>query len=358
MNIGYMFESYQEKPTGINRYILSLTSELLKMDQNDSFYALEKNYLKLPISEPCKILSESGLDFFPLYAKQKKIDLIHSFFNAFDNISYPCKRILTVHDLIPMIHPEWFLPDMIPYFDKRIRKSCEMADIIVADSNSTKSDIVNCFNIPAEKIKVVYLGVDKNIKFDTADDRIIDKYSLQNGYFLFVSRIESRKNVKGLIEAFCEYRKSNPKSKVKLVIAGDKRIDVFNTVFSDEQEKMKDAIVFPGYVTDDELSALYKHCTAVCYISFYEGFGLPILEAMAAGKPVITSNISSMPEVGGDAVLYCDPYDRDSIVDAMMKLVNNEKLAKDLQNKALERVKIFSYTKAANEILNIYESLQ
>lgn len=359
MNIGFAYAIKEDKVAGINRVIMETVKELLKNDSENNYYSVEDNYLNLPIESPrCISLSKNNIDCRNIVCYLKEIDILHSFYHSFDTVKYKCKKILTIHDLIPFIHPEWFEKEQTYiYFRDSIKRSAEMSDVVIAMSEATKNDIVSYYNIPSEKIKVVYSGLFSSLNFETTEKRIINNFSLWEGYILSVCTIEPRKNLKGLIKGFIGFKKLYPKSRLKLVLAGRQGWDMELKSFVANLDSYKDDIVFTGYLEDEDLSELYVNALAVAYVSFFEGFGLPVLEAMAAGKAVICSNTSSLPEVGGEAVLYCDPYKTDSITHAIEKLVNNDGLRHRLEKKAAERAGIFSYRKTAKEILKIYKSL-
>lgn len=360
MNIGFVYAYPEVKITGVNRLIRETVNELLKLDSENNYYSVEDNYLCLgTVYDNCVEIMPNDVDARNIICYLKEIDILHSFYNTFDTVKCKAKRVLSVNDITPLTHPEWFVDVNIhAYFRDRIRKSAEMSDMIVAISESTKNDVVNYYNIPEERVKVVYPGLFSALNFETTGKSAIFNLGLQEGYILSVCTLDPRKNLIGMIKGFVGFKKLHPKSKIKLVLTGGERIG-----YTDLQELISDLgiykndIVLTGYVSDEVLSELYVHALAVAYVSFYEGFGLPILEAMAAGKAVISSNTSSMPEVGGDAVLYCDPYEEESISNAIERIVINDSLRKELERKSVDRARIFSYRRSAEEMLQVYRSL-
>ncbi len=355
MNIGMCFSSREENISGINRVILNSVNEILKIAPQNNYYAIEENYLKFPIKENEKNINDIQKEEF---CRENKLDIIHSYFRPFWESEYACKRVLTIYDLTTLINREWIMKEsMYDFFDKRIRKSAEISDIIIAISESTKRDVINYYKIPEERVKVVYPGLDLKLEFTEENFELAGKYIHNEEYILSVCTLEPRKNLRGLINGFIQFKMMHPDSEVKLVLTGKMGWDKGLLSFLDGVGTYKKDIILTGFVSDNELAGLYMRALAIAYVPFYEGFGLPILEAMAAGKAVITSDTSSMPEVGGEAVVYSSPYDIDSIANAIEKLVYNSALRAELEKKAKEQAKIFSYNKAAKEIVEIYNQI-
>jgi len=246
------------------------------------------------------------------------------------------------------------------YLRTLLPKSIKNADMIIAVSENTKKDIINCFNISSDKIQVVYEGVDDFFKIINDKGRLEQvrkKYNISKDFILNVSMITPRKNLITLIKAFKLLRDSK-NIKCQLVIAGGKGWwyeDVFKTVSA---LRLEDEVIFTGYVPDEDLLYLYNAATLFAYPSLYEGFGLPILEAMSCGCPVVASNVSSIPEVCEDAALMINPKDVEELSQAMYKLIIEGSLRQMLIKKGLERVKQFSWRKTAEQTLEIYNKLK
>lgn len=362
MNIGLCFGGYEENIAGVNRVILEAVKEILKIDTQNHYISLEENYLNFPIPVQDlerfqKIKMKSSYNYRDIACYLDKIDVIHSYYNPFAHYNYNCKKIFTVHDIIPVIHPEWFNRGDDCSFDMGVRKCVQIADVIMTVSQSTKNDVVKYYEVPEEKVQVIYPGVYSKLNFEIVSGEVIEKYGLRDGYILSVCTLEPRKNLRGLIRGFELFKRFHPTSCLKLVLTGKLGWDNDFKNFVSDLGIIAEDLVLTGYVTAEELSDLYAQAHAVAYVSFYEGFGLPILEAMAAGKAVITSATSSMPEVGGDAVLYCDPYETESISYAIERIALNETLRLKLEEKAKKRAEMFSYHKMAEEILDLYKKL-
>jgi glycosyltransferase involved in cell wall biosynthesis len=239
-----------------------------------------------------------------------------------------------------------------------MRVSARKALKIIAISENTKKDIMDCFGIEDEKIRVIYLGVDRQFspQPDPNEADVLSKYNLPSGYILNVGTLEPRKNLLRLINAY-KMVASTREPVPKLVIVGWqgwRNEDLGKLV---RESGLADQVVLVGYVPDDDLPTLYRNATVFVYPSLYEGFGLPPLEAMACGTPVITSNVSSIPEVVGDAGILIDPYNTTEIARAIASVLNNEELRESLRTSGLVRSRLFNWDKTARETLKLYQEV-
>ncbi|MDD4901889.1 MAG: glycosyltransferase family 1 protein [Patescibacteria group bacterium] len=287
----------------------------------------------------------------------------------FANFSRNCRVVLTVPDLSFISYPEFFSARK-NFWHKflGVRKLIERADIIVAISENTRQDIIRYFSVPADKIKMIYAGVGAEFRplrrspaAETATGQndlelasVKNKYGLPEKFILNIGTFEPRKNLAGLIGAFDAVADLPGMGEWHLVLAGSggwKNKEIFKAI---DKAKNKARINIIGYIKKDERAALYNLAEIFAYPSFYEGFGLPVLEAMASGTPVITSAVSSLPEVTGDAALLVDPHDENSIAKALQILMQDEKLRGSYSARGLERAKDFSWKKTAREYLEIF----
>lgn len=283
----------------------------------------------------------------------KKIDIWHTTYPLPIKINN-AKKITTIHDLIPLKLPYTTLDDKT-FFFKNIRNSIKDSAIILSVSENTKKDILDCFDVDPDKIYVTYQPIIDNslsVKED-AIDIILKKYSLKyKKYILFVGAIEPKKNLGRLIDAYSELDSDMP-----LVIVGKKgwlwegELRKLETIFSNQ---LATRVKLLEYVPRKELNYLYKGAFCFVFPSVYEGFGLPPLEAMSFGCPVITSNVSSLPEVCGEAALYVDPYNSEEIRQAIENLMNNPQMQIQLSKAGKERVKLFSMENYAKKISEAY----
>ena len=228
--------------------------------------------------------------------------------------------------------------------------SIKKAKNILTISESAKSDIIREYNVPEEKVTVVHLGIKElNSKMDKKE--LSRKYSLDKPYILFVGTLQPRKNISRLIEAFSRLGMKD----LDLVIIG-RRGWMFEEILNAPSKfGVSESVKFLENVTDEELPAFYKNAELFVLPSLYEGFGLPILEAMKFACPVVTSNISSLPEAGGDAAIYFDPEDTGDITEKMKKVLGDSKLRSDMIKKGHEQVKKFSWDRAAKEVIEVLE---
>lgn len=301
------------------------------------------------------------LAHFFYYRSQNKIpsyDLYH-INNQILSFLKLTPKIVTCHDIIGRFFPTspiHGIQDRLSY--SGLRK----AEFIIAISHSTKKDLVKLYSIPEERIKVIYLGIDHEHFCER--ERTSSLYQMfdlppQYKYILHLSMEARRKNVAGIIQAFAKLRKEYGLDDVKLIKAGapthqrDRRRNL-NLI---EKLRLEESVIFLDDIPEKDLPSLYGAADLFVFPSFYEGFGLPPLEAMACGTPVITSNTSSLPEVVGDAGIMVDPHDVNGLAKAMYDVLTNDQLRENLVKKGLERAKLFSWEKTARETLRVYEEL-
>ena len=288
----------------------------------------------------------------------EKIDLYHApHLLRFPRMKY--KSVITVHDLTFLLYPEHHTQANLTFQNEGVAGSLRFADQIIADSQNTKKDLIRLLGIPEERIEVVYLGIEEEYSplREKGEDLLhLEKYGISRLYLLFLGVIEPRKNLTRLVKAFHNL-KVNKKIDHKLVIAGRKGW-LFKEVFDAVKEfKLEKEIVFTGYVPDEEVPSIIRGADLFVYPSLYQGFGLPPLEAMACGIPVITSNVSSLPEVVGEAGILIDPLSINEIQEAIPKLLQEEGLRKELVKKGLEKSKQLTRNRTALETLRIYQKV-
>lgn len=262
------------------------------------------------------------------------------------------KIVTTVHDFSFVLHKEFHPKERIEYFEKYFLKNIVKSDILITGSEFSKQEILERLNFSAEKIKVIYHGINHNLFKIYTDINIT--FDLPKNFIFSVGSIEPRKNLLGLLKAY-NLLSSEIKKEYKLVLAGFKGWENKEIVDLINQDKKN--IFYLGFISDEELAKVYNLSRCFLFPSFYEGFGLPVLEAMACGTPVICSNTSSLPEVGGDAVLYCDAYNVNDIKEKIELLLDDEILQKQMIQKGLNRAKLFSWKKSADEHIKVFEEI-
>jgi glycosyltransferase involved in cell wall biosynthesis len=264
----------------------------------------------------------------------------------------PCPFVVTIHDLSFIRFPGLFRPANRFYLTVFTRLSAQRARRLIAVSAHAAAETTRLLGVPAERVNVVYHGVDP-VFHPLPPDKVAafrQRYGLPERYVLFVGTLEPRKNLVRLVEAFAHVYDG----RVGLVLAGGKgwlTDDLFARV---EALGLARAVIFPGYVMNEELPLWYNAATAVAYPSVYEGFGLTVLEAQACGTPVLTSNVSSLPEAAGDAALMADPYDVDALAEGLNRLLTDEPLRHDLRERGLIHVRQFLWSNTALETARVY----
>jgi glycosyltransferase involved in cell wall biosynthesis len=280
-------------------------------------------------------------------------------------------KVVSCLDIIPLI----FQPKITSYTTRflrstnilksdavRLQNHLKNADRIITISDNTKNDLIQHLKISPEKIQTIYLGVDENftIPTKTESDLIKQKYSLPESYILYLGSEQPRKNFPFLLKSFYKLKKAHDLPKLKLLKVGRPQIGLVqhNEIIKLIKElNIENEVIFIDHIPDKDLTAVYNAASVFVYPSLYEGFGLPPLEAMSCGCPVITSNTSSLPEVVGNAGIMVDPNDVDLLCDKMYQILSNDSLGEELRKKGLNRAKLFNWDKTASETLRIYEEI-
>ena len=296
---------------------------------------------------------------------RQPFDVFHSFHHSFPpRERVRCRvRIETVFDLTPLLFPEYSYSDTAHLDWFRMLHSIDpRRDWIICMSEATKRDLCAYMAMPSARVAVIPGATPDGVFYEEPDpgriEPILERHGLsRHRYILSVSVLEPRKNLSHLIRCFLRLVTQEQIEDLRLVLAGPpgwKYEDIFATV--DRHPELKHRVLFPGYVPLADLNAIYNGALFLVYPSLYEGFGLPILEAMQCGVPVITSNTSSLPEVAGDAGLLVDPKDEDQLCHAMRRLWSDPRLRRDLAQKGLVRAKSFSYKQNVDHTLQVYET--
>jgi len=365
--------------SGIGEYTQNLLKAIFETDKTNQYFLfynvwnknLEKNLPKFDFPDvkwcatrwPNKVFNFSGRIFgFPKFDKiiehrfKIKLDLFFCPNFGFISLSKNIKKIVVAHDLSFLVNSDWFsLKRKLWHKTIGAKRYFKTADSIVAVSENTKRDLVDFYNISEEKIKVIYPGI-KEVK--PQEIGILKKFDLPAKFIFYLGTIEPRKNVLGIIKAF-EAWKNNSKiaDDYFLVLAGARGWlsgDVWKAI---ADSPFKNKIKYLGYVAEEDKFALYHSASLFLYPSFYEGFGLPPLEAMSCGVPVIASANSSFPEVLGDAAFLVNPYDLNDIANGIEEVLSNQTFRELLIKKGEERVEKFSWQKAAEEWTDLVNRL-
>lgn len=283
------------------------------------------------------------------------VDLFHATDFTLPPTRPGTRALLTVHDLSFVRVPETASPSLKAYLDVVVPRSVKRADHVLADSQATKDDLIALYHTPPDKITVLLSGVEARFK-RVEDSAIRAKYRLpERPYLLSVGTVQPRKNYVRLIHALAALRSRG--HDVGLVIVGGKgwlEDPIYATI---QATGMRDYVHLTGFADDADLPALYSGALITAQPSLYEGFGIPVLESMACGTPVLTSNLSSLPEVAGDAALTVTPTDQTAITEGLERLITDATLRSDLTRRGLERVKAFTWEAAARQLRQIYQTL-
>lgn len=369
-----VFDGYPLLTTksGVGYYTYNLIASLLKMDCENEYtilYNTSKSKKKQPISAkqtylryPYKTLDK--LSYIPGFFKKIPMEIFLGDFDLFHGTNawlLPVKKactVLTIHDLAYIHYPDTIGRSSYKLLTKNLVRHAQSCNRIIAVSENTKRDIVKYLNIDPQKIDVTHLAADSIYRvIDKADLKIEfvrKKYNLPDNFILYVGNLEPRKNVPTLVRAYntllkrtgCDY---------KLVLAGGRKKGFNEIEHLIKQLHIEDKVLMTGYVELDDIPYLYNLADVFTYVSKFEGFGLPPLEAMQCGTPVIVSNVSSLPEVVGDAGILVDPLNDEEIAAALENLLNDEKLREHYSRKGQKRAANFSWEQTARITMGTYK---
>ncbi|MBI5555107.1 MAG: glycosyltransferase family 4 protein [Elusimicrobia bacterium] len=362
MNIAIDARTISNNKTGIGNYIKNICEKLPIIDKNNIYIYYQEKLRHSLKNIPIVSVISRVLYFlydnlvFPFQLTLQKIDLYHNPAFMLPLVNFGYKKIITVNDLGFYTFGHDFAKGWhARHMKMMLPLSIKRADKIVAISQATKNQVIDLFQVAPDKIVVTYLGVSEKYRVIPSQievKEVLHKYRIEKPYILFVGTMDPRKNLVRLIKAFQNVKRQ--KNDLKLVIVGNK-----GELFSIELDKMVDSgdIILTGYIGEEELVYLYNGASIFTFPSLYEGFGLPILEAMACGTPVITSNVYSMPEVAGEAAILVNPESTDEISAAINRLLQDEPFRKSLIEKGLRRVREFTWEKTAQSTLAVYKEV-
>jgi glycosyltransferase involved in cell wall biosynthesis len=354
---------------GIGTYVRNLLTELAKQD-DDAEYSL------LCAPSDVEVVRALGPRFqpYPLRAgnysvreqwavpwtlARARVDLFHAPHYVVSPLT-PVPFVVTIHDCIHLRFPQ-YLPSRAALYYARAMMSiaARRSRRVLTVSQASKDDILHYLRVPADKVEVIHNAIDTRLAGEPTPDeveRVRERFLLTAPFVLYTGNIKPHKNVDRLIEAFSILRQRGSQD-VKLLIIGDEVSKYPNLRRLVHRFQLHQHVRFLGFVPDATLAVLYRQAAAFVFPSLYEGFGLPPLEAMAAGAPVITSNVSSLPEVVGDAAILIDPMDAGAIANAMARVLGDPRLREDLIRRGRERVKAFSWTRSVARVRQVYGEL-
>jgi glycosyltransferase involved in cell wall biosynthesis len=364
MRVGIDARLVYYSQAGIGQYIIHLVNGLANVDQESEYVLLqsrkddttileEPNFKRVSLWTP----SHHRLERYSLNVELVRLglDVLHS--PDFIPPHRPsCRSVITIHDLAFLLYPHFLTKESARYYG-HIDQAVRWTDQIIAVSESTRNDTLQHLGVPDDKITVVYEAANpifQPVARDVARDEVRNRHGVDGPFILFVSTIEPRKNVPTLLRAMWQLMECY-KEDVRLVLAGG-RGWLFEDTFSVVEELGLDGrIHFVGRVPSEDLLYLYNAAEMLAHPAFYEGFGLPPLEAMACGLPAVVSDVASLPEVVGDAGLLIDPHDVDELTVAMWRVLNDAQLRQEMRDKGLRQAARFSWERAARETMTIYQ---
>ena len=360
---------------GVGHYTYNLVSNMLDLDNKNKYVLFfdegvgDAGNFKRKNSEIKFFSYRKYKKFLPIvyshllissFVLKEKLDIFHSPASTIP-LTYNKNAIVTIHDLAIYKNPKWFPKQ---YFSTKVSvpKSLKKAKKIIAVSEYTKKDLMDILKIPEDKIEVILNGIEKREDFDKKDsadkNKIKEKFGIKQDFILFIGTLQPRKNIKGLINAFDKLRGNRIFENYQLVIAGKSGWN-YQSIFDKVREKaLTKKVLFTGYISKEDKLKLLRATSCFCFPSFYEGFGLSILEAMQQGTPVITSNITSTKEIGGEAAIFIDPYKSTSIAQALKKVLGDENLRKSFIQRGYSHVEKFSWEKCVKETLDVYSKIK
>ena len=376
MRIALDYTAGIRQEAGIGNYVRSLLDAMLALDKENDYTLItsgrptrERPFPDAPNARGRSVLiPDRYLNVLwyrwraPLPANlfTGKIDIYHGPDFVLPPLSSKIRKVVTIHDLAFLEHPEYAVPSLAEYLKKVVPESVAAADVVAAVSHDAAQTLMKHFQTPREKITIIPNGLRPHFKRIT--DPILlgataNKFGLKHPLVLGVGTLEPRKNHLGLIKAFHQAQSDKKNRPAMLALAGGHGWLYEETKQLVADLKLEKKVRFLGRVSDLELAVLYSLADVFAFPSFFEGFGVPPLEAMACGAPVITSNTSSLPEVVGDAALTVDPHNIDELAKAITRLLGNEKLRDELRQKGFEHVQLYTWPKAAQKMLDTYQLL-
>jgi glycosyltransferase involved in cell wall biosynthesis len=354
---------------GIGTYIRNLLRHLGRLDRETEFVILcrpedrevlaatGENFRAVP--EPAANYSVAEQVRIPLALRREGVTLFHAPHYVLPPL-VRCRSVVTIHDCIHLMFPQ-YLPNRIAlaYARTSINLAARRATRIMTVSESSKRDILRFVDVDAARIDVIYNAYDERFEIEPLEEdvvRVRERYQLHDEFVLYAGNVKPHKNLERLIEAFNLVR-SRGLDHLKLVLIGDEISKYAALRRAVHQHQLHKYVRFLGYLPQETLAVMYRLAGVFVFPSLYEGFGLPPLEAMASGTPVVTSNVSSLPEVAADAAVLVDPYDPVAIADGIESVLADENLRADLRRRGLARARQFSWEQSVRRVREIYDEV-
>ncbi|NLD71706.1 MAG: glycosyltransferase family 4 protein [Chloroflexi bacterium] len=372
MRVGIDYTSAVRQGAGIGRYTRGLIRALVEIDRTNRYVLFSAGrdprgatwpanvaYRALPLTDRHLAILWQRLRLpLPVETITGRVDLFHSPDFVLPPV-WRARTALTVHDLSFMRYPECSSPPLLEYLMRSVPRSVERADLVLADSESTRRDVIELLGIAEDRVRTLYAGVEERFSRPAEPDAVEAvrrRYGIARPYILGLGTLQPRKNFPALIRAYHALRETHGVEH-QLVIGGGRGWlddEIYATI---DALGLEGDVLLPGYVDDADLPALYTGAAVFAFPSLYEGFGIPILEAMACGTPVVSADASSLPEVTGDAALLVSPHDVEALAHALWRLLDDGDLRETLVERGRQRVALFRWEAAARTLLEAYASL-
>jgi glycosyltransferase involved in cell wall biosynthesis len=351
---------------GIGTYIRNLLQELARMDHETDFVILSRpddSVAVTTLGENFRVVKETAGNYslaeqvkIPLDLHRERVDLFHAPHYILPPL-VRCPSVVTIHDCIHLMFPQ-YLPNRwsLAYARTSITLAAKRSTRVLTVSESSKRDILRYVDIPPGKIDVIYNAYDERFRDEPNEEvvaRVRERFQLEDQFVLYAGNVKPHKNLERLIEAFHLVR-SRGLDHLKLIMIGDEISRYTSLRRAVHRHQLHKYVRFLGFLPLDTLAVLYRLAGVFVFPSLYEGFGLPPLEAMASGTPVVTSNVSSLPEVAGDAAILVDPYNAASIADGIFRVLTDDSLRLDMKRRGLERATQFSWESSVRRVREIY----
>ena len=364
MRIGIFVVMAGRSAGGPETYEHALVRELAAIDRNNEYrvyclsraaaesFDVRRGNVSYHVLGPSVRILATAVSL-PKAMKRHGVDILHATFVPPPFSSRPC--VLTMHGSVTFAHPEYFTPLIRWRLNALLKRGIRRARVIPCVSRHVRDYIAERFGLPDERLAVVYNGVGEQFR-PVGEDRVGEaerRYGLERPYVLYVGKLMRGKNADGLIRGYAGFRRETGAG-LPLVVAGGVPRDVAKTRRLADKLGIGDSVRLLGYVRHDDLPALYGGAEMSLFPSLWEGFGLPVLEAMACGTPVVTSNVSCLPEIAGGAAVLVDPHSDASIAEGITRLYADEQLREDLKRKGLRRAAEFTWRRTAEQMLDVY----
>jgi glycosyltransferase involved in cell wall biosynthesis len=351
---------------GIGTYIRNLLRQLARLDRQTEFVLLcrpEDMPSLASLGENLRPVAETSRNYsiieqikIPLALKRERVTLFHAPHYVLPPL-VACRSVVTIHDCIHLMFPQ-YLPNRLAlgYARASIFAAARRATRVLTVSESSKRDILRFVDIKPEKIDVIYNAYDQRFTVEPREedvDRVRERYQLHDEFVLYAGNVKPHKNLERLIEAFHLVRRRGL-DHLRLVLIGDEISRYAALRRAVHRHQLHPYVRFLGYLPEETLGVMYRLAGVFVFPSLYEGFGLPPLEAMASGTPVVTSNVSSLPEVAGDAAVLVDPYDPNAIANGIYQVLTDDQLRRGLRARGAARARQFSWEQSARRVREIY----